>query len=102
MACGSAQWIVGSIGRKAGCWMLVLRCTTVGMPRVFSKDADGLPWKVWPLVVTKLWPFATGPPIASTVVLGNPAGSICTVVSESVIVYSLRMTVPDPSLMTVG
>ncbi len=64
--------------------MLVLQCTTVGMPRVFSKDGDGLPWKVPPLV--------TGPPMASTVVFGNPAGSICTVVIESVIVYSLRIT----------
>jgi hypothetical protein len=35
-------------------------------------------------------------------VLGNPAGSICTDVSESVIVYSLRMTWPDELVMTVG
>jgi hypothetical protein len=40
--------------------------------------------------------------MASTVVEGHPAGSICTVVSESVIVYSLRITLPDESRMTVG
>jgi hypothetical protein len=74
--------------------MLVLQCTTVGVPRVFSKTAAGLPWKVPPPM--------TGPPMASTVVLGIPAGSICTVVCESVIVYSLRITLPDPSRMTVG
>src|SRR5262249_52206299 len=74
--------------------MLVLQCTTVGMPRVFSKAGAGLPWKVPPLV--------TGPPMASTVVAGHPAGSICTVVCESLIVYSLRITLPDQSVMTVG
>src|SRR5262252_8610274 len=74
--------------------MLVLQCTTVGMPRTFSKAGEGLPWKVPPLV--------TGPPMASTVVAGHTAGSICTVVSESVIVYSLRITRPDESRMTVG
>src|SRR3954468_23579746 len=44
----------------------------------------------------------TWPPYAMTVVAGNPGGKICAVDCATVTVYSLRMTFPLASRITVG
>src|SRR6185437_4427358 len=94
MAWGFAQAIVGSTGRKYGCWMFVRQWTIVGMLRVFSKVAPGDPLKFAPPTTVPFW--------TKTVVEGNPAGNIWTLASESLIVYSLRITWHDEFLITVG
>src|SRR6185312_7421903 len=94
MAWGFAQAIVGSTGKKYGCWMFVRQWTTVGMLRVFSKVAPGDPLKFPPPTTVPFW--------TNTVVEGKPEGSICTLASESLIVYSLRITCPALFRITVG
>src|SRR5665213_594046 len=74
--------------------MFVRQWTIVGMPRVFSNVAPGEPANCAPPTTVPFW--------TNTVVPGYPAGSICTVASESEIVYSLRMTCPEAFLIAVG
>ena len=41
MAVGSAQWMVGSIGKNVGSVMLFIQVTLLGMPTVAKKVAEG-------------------------------------------------------------
>src|SRR5258708_4353833 len=99
MASGFEKWMVGSTGRKYGCWMFVRQCTTVGMPRVFSNTDPGELWKNCVVLVSGT---NVCPPMENSVVVGKPAGSICCWIAPSTMVYSLRITLPNESLITVG